>query len=331
MAGGEHTMTQHKHRKALIRARMARTGEAYTAARRHIVALERAIALTPAGAFRAHDRHCQTAVFTPDDRHLLSGGFGGEARIWTLAGERLGELVGHESSVNVILVSRDGSLVVTASSDRTVRTWDLPARRQRAVLGRHRSQVLGLALDEAHGRVWSGGQDRRLSAWDVATGEGAGTIDVGAPVTSVAVRADGLVAASTVGGGISVRDPDGAEVTRLAADTDASTSVTWASDGGFVLAAASGRALVWSSDDWRLVRTIDPGGDGLWPIALSPDGSRVALGWHGHIGLWGPDQDAPAVTVDGLPRGVYGLRFSNDGCRLAMAAADGRVRLWDVA
>jgi WD40 repeat protein len=324
-------MTQQKHRKALIRARMARTGEAYTAARRHVVSIERLPGLTGAGSFRAHDRHCQVVVFLPDDRHLLSGGFGGEARIWTLDGERVGELVGHEASVNAILVSRDGSLAVTASSDRTVRSWDLAARRQRALLGRHRSQVLGLAFDEGRGRVWSGSRDRRVSAWDVTTGEAAGSIDVGGPVTSVAVRPDGFVAASTVGGGISVRDPDGAEVATLAAGTEASTSVTWAADGSFLLAAASGSALVWSSDDWELVRTIVPGGDGLWPITLSPDGSRIALGWHEHIGLWGTDEEAPAVTVDGLPRGVYGLRFSNDGRRLAMAAADGRVRLWDVA
>ena len=155
-------MTQQKHQKALIRARMARTGEAYTAARRHVVSLERRPALTAAGAFRAHDRHCQVVVFTPDDRHVLSGGFGGEARIWTLSGELVGELAGHESSVNAILVSRDGSLAITASSDRTVRSWDLPARRQRALLGRHRTQVLGLALDEARGWAWSGGKDRRL-------------------------------------------------------------------------------------------------------------------------------------------------------------------------
>ena len=42
--------------------------------------------------------------------YLLSGGFGGEARIWTLGGDLVGELVGHESSVNAILVSRDGSV-----------------------------------------------------------------------------------------------------------------------------------------------------------------------------------------------------------------------------
>jgi WD40 repeat protein len=100
-------MTQQKHRKALIRARMARTGEAYTAARRHVVSIERLPGLTGAGSFRAHDRHCQVVVFLPDDRHLLSGGFGGEARIWTLDGERVGELVGHEASVNAILLPRE--------------------------------------------------------------------------------------------------------------------------------------------------------------------------------------------------------------------------------
>ena len=107
--------------------------------------------------------------------------------------------------------------------------------------------------------------------------------------------------------------------------------MTWAGDGSFLMAAASGEAVVWSSDDWDLVRRIRPDGEGLWPIALSQDGSRVALGWHGHVGLWGPDEDVPAVTVGGLPKGVYDLSFSPDGRRLAMAAADGRVRVWDVA
>ena len=152
-------MTQQKHRKALIRARMARTGEAYTAARRHVVSLERPPALTAAGAFRAHDRHCQVAVFTPDDRHVLSGGFGGEARIWTLERRARGRARRTRVLGQRVLVSRDGSLAITASSDRTVRSWDLPARRQRALLGRHRTQVLGLALDEGRGWAWSGGQD----------------------------------------------------------------------------------------------------------------------------------------------------------------------------
>jgi WD40 repeat protein len=324
-------MTQQKHRKALIRARMARTGEAYTAARRHVVELDAPPSLALITAFRAHDRHCMTAVFTPDDRHLVSGGFGGQARIWTLDGALVGELAGHEASVNAVCISADGTLAVTASSDQSIRSWDFAARRQRAILGRHKRQVLGLALDEARGRAWSGGHDGRLAAWDVFSGEEVGHIDLGASVTAVAVRSDGTIAASTATGGVRVVDAEGGEVARLAVDTGVSTSVTWAADGSFLMAAASGAAVVWSSDDWEVVRRIAPGGDGLWPIALGPTGNRIALGWHGHVGLWGADEDGPATTVDGLPKGVYGLAFSHDGSRLAMAAADGRVRLYAVS
>jgi WD40 repeat protein len=233
--------------------------------------------------------------------------------------------------VNAICLSRDGMLAVTASSDRTIRSWDLLALRQRALLGRHRRQALALALDDQRGRAWSGGHDGVLSAWDVKSGSAAGTIDLGAPVAGLAVSPDGLVAAGMVGAGVSVRDQDGAEVVRLVTEADAATSLTWSADGSFLLAAIGGRAIMWEIDGWDVVRTIEPAGQGVWPIALGPDGRRIALGWHGHVGLWGPDEDGDAVAADGLPKGVYGLAFSHAGDRLAMAAADGRVRLWSVS
>jgi WD40 repeat protein len=36
------------------------------------------------------------------------------------------------------------------------------------------------------------------------------------------------------------------------------------------------------------------------------------------------------VVVSGLPKGVYGVSFSHSGRFLAVAAADGRVRIWSV-
>ncbi len=48
-------MTQQKHLKALVRARMKRTGESYTAARRHIVGSTHRLTLTLDREFRAHE------------------------------------------------------------------------------------------------------------------------------------------------------------------------------------------------------------------------------------------------------------------------------------
>ena len=324
-------MTEQKHLKALIRARMARTGESYTAARSHIVKPDARPSLTPTVEFRAHDKHCMTAVFTPDDAHLISGGFGGQARIWTLDGTLSGELIGHEAAVSVVCISPDGATVVTAASDKTVRVWDLATRRQRSVLGRHRKQVLALDLDAPRDRVWSGDHDGRLNAWSLATQELVATIDLGGSVRSVAVRpADGAVAAATFGAGIAILSPDGAEVSRLPVDQQASGSVAWAADGTFLLASYPGGATVWASDGWEAVRSLDSGPGSMLPAALTPDGSRMALGWDHHTVLWSADESQPGVSVEDPPKGVYGLAFSHDGRSLAAAAADGRVRVWSV-
>lgn len=324
-------MTEQKHLKALIRARMVRTGESYTSARRHIVKPEARPSLTPTVEFRAHDKHCMTAVFTPDDAHIISGGFGGQARIWTLDGILAGELVGHESAVSAVRVSPDGATAITAASDKTVRVWDLPARRERFVLGRHRKQVLALDLDAPRDRVWSGGHDGRLNAWSLTTEELAATLDLGGSVTSVAVRpVDGVVAAATVGSGIAIISAAGAEIGRVAEEMRVIGSVTWAADGSFLVASTPGGATVWASEGWEPVRSLGSGAGSMLPTALTPDGSRIALGWDHHVGLWSADESQPAVIVEGLPKGVYGLSFSHDGRSLAAAAADGRVRVWSV-
>jgi len=324
-------MTEQKHLKALIRARMARTGESYTAARRHVVKAEDRPTLTPTAEFRAHDKHCMTAVFTPDDQHLISGGFGGQARIWTLDGSPAGELVGHESAVSAVRISPDGATAVTAASDKTVRVWDLPTRRERGVLGRHRKQVLALDLDAPRDRVWSGGHDGRLNAYSLATGELATAIDLGSSVTAVAVRSyDGVVAASTVGSGIAILDAEGTETARVAKSTGVIGSVTWAADGSFLLASSPSGATVWAVEGWEPVRSLETGSGSILPVALSADGSRIALGWDHHVGLWSADEEVAGATIEGLPKGVYGLSFSHDGRLLAAAAADGRVRVWSV-
>ena len=323
-------MTGQKHLKALIRSRMARTGESYTTARSHIVKPEAKPGLIASAEFRAHDKHCMTAVFTPDDRHVVSGGLGGQARIWGLDGSPAGELVGHEAAITVVRISTDGSTAITASSDRTVRVWDLPARRQRAVLGTHRKQVLALDLDASRDRVWSGSHDGRLNAWRLSTGEPVTQLDLGGSVSSVAVRpTDGTVAVATVDSGIVVLGPDGRETTRLAEGMRV-VGTAWAADGAFLIGSTQGAAHVWAADTWEAVRVLESGPGSMLPVALSPDGSRIALGWDHHVGLWGADESKPGVTIEGLPKGVYGLAFSHDGHRLAAAAADGRVRLWSV-
>jgi WD40 repeat protein len=178
--------------------------------------------------------------------------------------------------------------------------------------------------------AWSVGHEGKLQRLTLDDGAVVAAVDLGSSVISVTVRAsDGLVAASTRAGGVVLLDADGGIVGRIG-DDRVIPAVAWAADGSFLIGSEQGGATIWTADEWEPVRSLATGPGSMLPVALSPDGSRVATGWDQHLRVWSADETEAPVTVEGLPKGVYGLAFSHDGRSLALAAADGRVRLYSV-
>ena len=85
-------------------------------------------------------------------------------------GRELALMEGHTNSVNAVSVSADGRLAASASTDATVRIWDLVARREKSVLEGHRGFVTSVALSADGLTVLSGGGDRTMRLWQVADG-----------------------------------------------------------------------------------------------------------------------------------------------------------------
>jgi WD40 repeat protein len=329
-------MTEHKHLKTLVRSRMARTGESYSAARRHVA---RGANLTPQAVIDAHDGHCMVVRFTPDGRSVLSGGFGGQARLWS--GPQwapAGELRGHTSSVNGIAIDPSGRRAVTISSDGSARVWDLPNRTEERLLGRHTGAVTGVDVSSGGEVAATVGQDGRLRWWRLVDGAPIGDVSVGERPASVALHPSrGLSgpgndwAAVTTGARVRVLTVAGEAVAELESPGPASTAVRWSTNGD-VLATSSvdGAVRMWETDGWDVVREIGVPGGGWVPLAVSPDGRFLAVGWDHHVGVWTASGADPSTVVGDLPKGVYSLDFSPDGSRLALGSADGRVRIWGI-
>jgi WD40 repeat protein len=71
--------------------------------------------------------------------------------------------------VNSVVFSPDGKLVVSGSSDRTIRVWD--AREKGAAVGRyagHTGPVKSIAFSPDGARVASGSADRTVRIWDIS-------------------------------------------------------------------------------------------------------------------------------------------------------------------
>jgi len=197
----------------------------------------------------------------------------------------------HERVTTAAAVAPDGKLLASAGFDRTVRLWDLPGGRLRAVLHGHTDSVCTVAFSPDGRLVASGGSDKTVRVWDVA----------GSQLALVFEGHTDVVRALAF-------DPTGALV--ISASND------FTSRGIDVKRRREAFSLPCTQHSSAL--------------ALSRDGSLLASGddW-GNLTIWDVATRLTRWSAKGSDNEILGLAFSPDGGTLAAACADAKVRLWD--
>ncbi|MCA9114615.1 MAG: hypothetical protein KDA79_05980 [Planctomycetaceae bacterium] len=113
--------------------------------------------------------------------------------------------------------------------------------------------------------------------------------------------------------------------------------VRFSADGSLLVAAAGeaglfGEALLWSTSDWKLVRTVRGHNDSLFAAVLAPDGQTLATaGYDSAIRLWNVKTGEELHLLKGHNGPVFDLAFHPAGKILASASGDRTVKLWNVA
>jgi len=123
----------------------------------------RAVAALPGGRFQVLDtqsgqdlvmvkataERVTALAFSPDGKIILSGaGYTDPViHLWEAQqGTHLGSLEGHRSWVSDLVFSADGSQLLSASADQTIRIWNWATRQPTGLLRGHLDSVMGLAL-----------------------------------------------------------------------------------------------------------------------------------------------------------------------------------------
>ncbi|GAB1469437.1 hypothetical protein MASR2M66_03130 [Chloroflexota bacterium] len=108
--------------------------------------------------------------------------------------ELLLTLIGHTDTVTSLDISADGKLVVSASSDGTIRIWSLSSGVELKTLASHQGAIKKVAITPDNRIVISASTSRSIKTWDVDSGREIHTLSsesVEIRITALAITPDG--------------------------------------------------------------------------------------------------------------------------------------------
>ncbi|MCI4626957.1 MAG: AAA family ATPase, partial [Candidatus Magnetoovum sp. WYHC-5] len=231
--------------------------------------------------------------------------------------------------------SPDSTLLASASSDDTVKIWNVRDGSLLRTLSDHREEVNFVAFSPDGTYIASASSDGTIKIWNVKDGSLLRTLsDHRKEVNSVAFSPDGTYIASASSDDTvkiwNVRD--GSLLRTFNDHREEVNSVAFSPDGTLLVSASSdGTIKTWNVKDGSLLRIFSNHQDAIKFVVFSPDGTLLASASSDDtIKIWNLQDVSLTRTLSDHRDDVNSVAFSPDGTLLASASSDDTVKIWNV-
>ena len=269
-------------------------------------------------------------------------------------------LTGHTDMVYDCHFSPDGSFIVSASHDHTLKVWDAKTGQELLTLKGHKGSVSGCDVSPDGSFIVSASYDGTLKVWDAKDGGEILTI-VAHPVSfktaaefeaefeaesevftfaapkewiyDCAYSPDGrFIVSASADGTLKVWDAtSGEERLTLTGHSASVDTCAFSPDGSFIISASEDRTLkVWDAENGSVRLTLSGCEGGVHACAISPDGSLVTSMRGKLVEVWDTRSGDKLFELEGHARAVNSCAFSRDGSLIVSTSDDSLVKVWDV-
>ncbi len=242
---------------------------------------------------------------------------------------------GHVDVVGSMVITSDGRFAISASSDRTIKIWDMAGGKRPRTLQGHYWAVTSLALLADDKTLISGSWDNSLKIWDIESGEELHTF-VGHKhmVHDVAVAENGRIAVS-VGLDQSLRVwniKQYGEIGGRKGFMPSSNAVAVSPDGKTVLMDVHKTIRLWDIAEDKEVQIYRGHFHLISSLLFMPDGKTFLSGSFDHTArLWDIEEAQTISIFKGHKDRINDIAITRDGRYLATVSEDRTLRVWNLA
>jgi serine/threonine protein kinase len=242
---------------------------------------------------------------------------------------------GHTEAIWRVAFSPDGQRILSASSDLTLRLWEVATGRELRAFKGHTAPIWGAAFSPTGKLALSGSVDRTVRLWDVDSGEQlqlfsghGGQVDGVAfssdPRTVFSVSRDDTIRIWVI--------ETGKEIGRCGSGHVIGYAFAVSTHGDRVLyAGGNNEVCLWDSLQGRDLQRMPGHTAHVYTLALSADGRYgLSAGADNTIRLWDLSDGKQKHLFAGHARAVQSVAFSPDSRRILSGSDDRTVRLWDL-
>jgi U3 small nucleolar RNA-associated protein 13 len=229
-----------------------------------------------------------------------------QIRVYDLATPFCDILYGHSEIVLNVARSRDGTMLVSGSKDRTAMIWRMNEETKQfekvGVCSGHTETVSAVAMSrKSNSFIVTGSHDMTIKVWDLLEDASTGSL---MPRTRFTVKAH---------------------------DKDIQSITVAPNDKIFASCALDKTAKIWSAADGSLLGTLKGHRRGLWCVRFSPSDQLCATSSTDKtIKLWSLTDFSCIRTFEGHLNSVLHVEFIGNGQQLVSSGSDALIKVWNV-